>query len=277
MILPILSAISRSAEIILDKQILSHQKVNFKSYLVGGFIFILVISGIMGIIWGEIEPGFFDFAYILAFIGVIAAAIGWNAIFYRAIQHEKLTDVEPIILAAPIVVIGISAIFIPGERKWQYIVLGAIAVLSIIFAHFRKRHLKFNQYSLSLIGYTFLFGFEALFLKIVLANCNAFALYPIRVLVMTIALALIFKPQLKKLTKKNWLSLLLVGLVANAYHLTLYLSYDYYGIAITSLFSILKPVIIYFASLFFFKEKFYWRNIVAAAIVVACVIYAQFI
>jgi len=82
---------------------------------------------------------------------------------------------------------------------------------------------------------------------------------------------------LKKTTIKNWLSFIGVGVVANAYHILIYLSYDYYGIAVTALFTILQPILIYFASIFLFKEKFDWRSIAAAAIVVACVIYAQFI
>ncbi len=274
MILPILSAISRSAEIILDKQILSRQKVDFRNYLVGGFLLILVVGGVIGIFFGEISSSFFQFSFLLAFIGVIATAVGWNAIFYRAIQHEKLTDVEPIILATPLSVILIGAIFIPDEREWKYIILGVIAALSIIIAHIRKSHLHFNIYSLSLVGYVLLFGFEALFLKVVLANCNAFALYPIRVFFVMIILALIFRPPLKKLRKKDWLSLVVVALIANTYHLFLYLSYDIYGITFTALFIVLEPILIYLASLFFFKEKFYWRNIVAAVVVVGCVITA---
>ena len=277
MILPIIAAISRAIEIVIDKTILSRQKVDFKVYLVGAFIPVLIIAVVLGLLFGEVRPAFFEWAYLLAFFGVIGTALGWNAIFYRAIQHEKLSEAEPIIIATPIVTILISAIFMPEERKWGYVILGIIAVLSVIIARSYKHHLKFNRYSLALVGYTLLFGFEALFLKVVLTNCNAFALYPIRVAFLLAILAIIFRPSLKKTTIKNWLSFIGVGIVANAYHILIYLSYDYYGIAVTALFTILQPILVYFASIFLFKEKLDWRSIAAAAIVIACVIYAQFI
>lgn len=277
MIIPILAAASRAVEIIVDKEILSRQKVDYKVYLVGAFIPILIIAAILGLIFGKIESAFFQWGYLLAFLGVIAAAVGWNSIFYRAIQHQKLSEVEPIILATPIITILISATFIPEERKWGYVILGVIASLSIIAAHFHKRHLNFNRYSLFLIGYTFLFGFEALFLKVVLANCNAFALYPIRVAFVLAILAIIFRPSLKKTTTKNWFSFIGVAVIANAYHILIYLSYDYYGVVATALVTILQPVLVYFASIFLFKEKFNWRSVAAAVVVVACVIATQFI
>lgn len=277
MILPILASISRALEIIVDKDILSRQKTDFRNYLIGTFLLILVVAVALGIFLGRISSNFFTLPYLLAFVGIVATAVGWNAIFYRAIQHEKLTDAEPIILATPLAVILIGVIFLPSERKWSYVILGIIAALSVIAAYFRKRHLRFNLYSLALIGYVLLFGFEALFTKVVLTNINGFALYPIRVFFVMIILALVLRPPLKKANNLNWLSFAIVAIIANVYYLFLYLSYAHFGITITALFTVIQPVLIYLASLFFFKEKFNWRNIVAAVVVLFCVIYAQFI
>ncbi len=277
MILPILAAVSRATEIIVDKEVLSRQKLNFKTYLLGGFTFVLLIATVIGLTWGKVSPDFFKLPYLLAFLGIIATAVGWNSIFYRAIQKEKLSDAEPIILATPLMVILISAIFIPEERKWSYIVLALIASLSVIASRFQRKHLHFNIYSLALIGYAILFGFEALFVKVVLANCNPFALYPLRVLFVMTILAAIFRPSFKGLSHKNWISLFVIGFIANAYHLLLYFSYAKYGISVTALFTVLEPILVYLASLMLFKEKFQLRNIIAAAIVLFCVIYAQFI
>lgn len=277
MILPILASVSRALEIIVDKHILSRQKVDFRNYLIGVFLLVFVVAAMLGIFLGKINHDFFTLPYLLAFVGVVATATGWNAIFHRALQHEKLTDCEPIILATPLAVILIGIIFLPSERKWSYVILGVIAVLSLIVARFRKSHLRFNLYLLALVGYVLLFSFEALFTKVVLANINGFALYPIRVFFVTIILALLFRPPLKKTNNLNWLSFAAVAIIANAYYIFLYLSYAHFGITITTLFTVVQPVLIYLASLFFFKEKFNWRNIAAAVIVLACVITAQLI
>ncbi len=277
MILPILSSVSRALEVIVDKHILSRQKVDFRNYLVGVFLLIFVGAAMLGIFLGRIDREFFRLPYILAFIGVVATAVGWNAIFYRAIQHETLTDAEPIILTTPLAVILIGILFLPSERKWSYIILGLIAAISLIAARVQKKHLHLNLYSLALIGYVILFAFEALFIKVTLNHLNAFALYPLRVLFVTIILALVLRPPLRKTNNQNWLSFALVAIIANAYHLTLYLSYDRFGITVTALFTVIQPILVYLASLFFFKEKFNWKNIAAAVVVLGCVIAAQLI
>jgi drug/metabolite transporter (DMT)-like permease len=277
MILPILAAVSRATEIIVDKEVLSRQKLHFKTYLLGGFTFVLLIATVIGLTWGKISPSFFQLPYLLAFIGIVGTAVGWNSIFYRAIQKEKLSDAEPFILATPLMVILISAIFIPEERKWGYIILAIIASLSVIISRFHRKNFHFNIYSLALVGYAILFAFEALFIKVILNVCNPFALYPLRVLFVMTILAFIFKSSFKGLNHKNWISLFAVGFIANAYHLLLYFSYDRYGVSVTALFTVLEPILVYIASLFLFKEKFNWRNVIAAAIVLACVIYAQFL
>ena len=61
------------------------------------------------------------------------------------------------------------------------------------------------------------------------------------------------------------------------YRIIVYYGYLTLGFIFTTLMIMLGPIFVYTFARIFLKEKLTWRNIIASAIIIACVLYALLI
>ncbi|GAH96158.1 unnamed protein product, partial [marine sediment metagenome] len=88
-----------------------------------------------------------------------------------------------------------------------------------------------------------------------------------------ISLAL-FRPKFQSLDKKSIWIILITGAIWAAYRIIVYYGYLNFGVIFTTLMIMLGPIFVYIFAWKFLKEKLNWRNIIAALIIIGCVIYA---
>jgi len=277
MLIPIIAAVATAVGIILDKVILSKWRVDYRTYTVVLFIFLVVICLALYPFLGKINPQALEFKY-LVFMGlVVILAVIFNLFFYVGIKREKVQEFEMILLLQPLVIIMVAVILLRDERNWTIFIPAFIAALVLIIAHIRKDSLRFDKYSLLLLLVVLTSAFETVLLKELMAVYSALALYFIRVTLVLPFLWLIMRPKFSNLNFRNTFMIFITAALAVLQLTFSFWSYFHLSIVYTMIGLVLGPVLIYFFAAIFLKEKLLVRNVIAAIIILVCVIWATII
>jgi len=100
------------------------------------------------------------------------------------------------------------------------------------------------------------------------------ALYAVRTGLVFLSLWLVFRPNFRRLTSQNILSIFILAIIATSYMTFMFSGFKDFGVVFTTLILTLTPILIYFFTVVFLKEKLRKRVVLAAAIILACIIYA---
>jgi len=270
-----IAALAQALGIITDKLVLSIFKIKLKQYVPFIFVFLTLVSFILYPYLGFVDSAqLLNFKYIILFLLMIGVSLWWNLYYYRGIQEEQVQEFELILMLNPLLVILLSAIFLPQERNLHIFVASIIAALALIFAHLKRGHLKFSTSHYRLILCVFLMSIEVIISKFLLEIFSPVALYGIRCAILTIFLILIYKPKPSKLTPRFTWIILFNAILAVSQMVYRYYGYKYIGVMITTLILMAVPPLVYFAAIKYFKEKLRARVIISAAIILACIVYA---
>lgn len=285
--IPILGAITEGAGTVIEKRILRKKKVDYKFYNVASFFMISIIAGILILALGKVFPNLFGFfisnkawtiTNISVLIGVIIFSILANLFTFYALKWEKITELEPIRLMQPLFTILLAFFIFSSEQKTPTPILIAalIASLALILSHVKKHHFSLNKYSLSALFGSLCFAIELVLSNFILNLYSPITFYLIRCfLIFAITLPL-FRTNPNTIDKKTWFQIIVVSMLWISYRILLYIGFEKIGVITTTLFlSLLAPLFIYLFSYTFLKEKLNWRNIIAAIVILACVIWAM--
>lgn len=276
-LLPFLAAIFAASGLVFDKIILSRQKVNWRNFEVGIFLFLFLITLVLVPILGYVSSFAWTKFYLSIFAAEIFVAVIYNIYLYRGVQHENVNEFELIIMLTPLMTILLAGAFFESERNFHIFIAGIIAALALIYAHLQRKHFEFNQYSVGLLLYTILASAEALLVKELVQVWSPVALYAARCFFIFLIFLIFLQPPLKQLSKKNWLSIFGVSFLGVGQMVLSFYGYRDLGIVYTTLVLILVPILVFAASYFIFKEPVKKRIIVSAMIILACIIYATLI
>ncbi len=279
--IPIFGALALAAGTILEKVNLRNKKVNIKFYQVLEFGGILIVLLPLIFFFWKVDNQAFQLKNILIFSSVIIFSIFANLFTYYSMKGEKVSNLEPAKLLEPLFVtllaIAFSFLFSEDlyERNFKVIIPSFIAAGALIFSHIERKHLKFNKYFIAAIIGAFFFAVELVISRLILDYYSSISFYFLRCLFIFLISIALFKSSFKKLDKKYYLSILLIGIIWVIYRVLLYFGYQNYGVLTTNLFMMLSPVFIYTFARIFLKEKLKAKNIIAAVIIVACIIYSM--
>lgn len=276
---PILGAIGLGAGTILEKIVLKKKKIGPRLYQTAGFLAIVLIMIPFLYFFWKLDPAAFTSKNILIMLAVVIGSVIANAFIFYSLKWEKITYLEPARLLEPLFVIILAIIFsfIFGqglyERNTKIIIPALIAGFALIFSHIKKHHLEFNKYFIATIIGSFFFAFELTISRLILDFYSPISFYFIRSTLVLFISFVIFRPKFSKLdTKSKWL-ILLIGSIGVLYRIMVYYGYLELGVIFTTLILMLGPLFIYLFAWKFLKEKLEWRNIVAAGVIIASVLY----
>jgi len=277
--LPIIGALALAGGTILQRIILKKREMGIKLYQTAEFLAIIIASlPFIYFLW-KVNPAALETKNVIIFALIIVFSIIANLLVYYSIKWEKVTHLEPAKLTEPLFVVILAIIFsfIFGtqlyERNLNVIIPTLIAGLALIFSHIKKHHLDFNKYFIAAILGSFFFALELVLSKLILNLYSPISFYFIRSASILLISLIAFRPKLNKIENKTKLKILLVGFLWVVYRIVLYYGYINFGVVYTTLTLMLSPIFIYFFAHKFLKEKLEWRNIIAAAVIVACIIY----
>lgn len=276
-ILPVISAVLQSASFTLDKVTLSIKKVSYKSYNGISFPLIAIFTLIIFLIFRpSLSEEMFQLKYLLLiFISILLGIVG-NLIYYRALKSDQLSEMQTISLLGSVPLILFTSIFFADERNPFVIALAIIAVSALIWSHWKKHHFKIAKKTLPfLIWVLAVSPFGGPISKTILQTWNPIALQ----LIKDIAIAIVFLPLFMKSVKSTPTKaipyLLLTNILTTVAWILYFFSYQQIGIIQTVLIFSLEPMLVYFASVLFLKEKFQKKKAIAFAIILISIALAQ--
>ena len=262
----------------LDKYILSKQKINWKLYLVASFFLLALFNLPLFIFFGKIQAQAKEMIWLGALTLAIILSVIINTLYYAALQHEKLSEIQPITLLAPLFTIIGASIFLKEERDMIIIGLAVISALTLAWAHLKKEHIRFHKVLVPLLAYIVLVApFSVILHRKLLEIYNPFALEFILNGAVFVILFLIYHPHFDSLHKKSPWVLLITNLLWTVGWIIVFFSYIWIGVIRTTLIMMLSPLLVYVFARIFLKEKMYWKNVVALIVILICVTIAQII
>jgi len=278
--IPIIGAVLEGAGNIIDKKIVITHKIDYKNCTVYGFLaLVLVMLPLIFFFW-EIKPEAYSIRNLLIFIAVVLFSILANLLAFFSLKRKNLTELEPIRLMQPLFVVLLAFIlsfFFAAyytERKYSILILALIASIALIASHVRKHHLVLNKYIIAAVLGSFFFAVELVISKAILPYYSSLTFYFLRCLLIFLITAFIFHPKISSIKNKTKLLMLLSGVIWVAYRWILYYGYLTLGVVFTTILFILSPIFIFLFARIFLKEKILLRQIIASAIIIACVIAA---
>jgi drug/metabolite transporter (DMT)-like permease len=277
--LPIFGALASAGGTILERSVLKIKKIDTKLYQTASFLAIVIVMiPFLYFIW-NIKPEAASLKNLIIFGLVIIFSVVANLFTYYSMKWEKVSNLEPAKLLQPLFVILLAIIFSffvdhgLYERNLKVIIPAIIAGLAIIFSHLKKYHFDFNKYFVAAIFGSFFFALELVISRLILDYYSAITFYFLRSLSIFLVSLILFRPDFSKLDKKSSKVIALTSIVWVVYRVTIYYGYTHLGIISTTLMIMLEPIFLYFLAWKFLKEKPTKRNIVAAGIILACVLY----
>ena len=277
-LIPIIGALGLAWATALEKIVLRKKKIDAKLFqTVTFFAAILVMLPLLYFFW-KLDPGIYHAKNLLIFTGVLVSSVLANLFLFFAIKGEKISNVEPALITEPLWTITIALIFsffVKGffERDFRVIIPAIIAGIALVISHIRKHHLEFNKYFISAILASFFFGFELVVSRLILDYFTPISFYFFRCAGVFFFIFFLFRPQFSKINKKIRWHILLIGSLWVLYRVLVYYGYILLGVYFTTLMVMLAPVFVYIFARFMLKEKLDKRNIFAAIVIVACVLY----
>lgn len=278
--IPILGAIALASGTILQKLILRVRKVNIKLYQSSEFLAIVIAMLPFIYFFWQVDSQALELKNILLFGLVIIFSIIANLLVYYSMKWEKVSNLEPAKILEPLFVILLAIVFsflvseTLYERNLKIIIPALLSGVALIFSHVKKHHLKFSKYFIAAIFGSFFFALELIITRLILDFYSPISFYFVRCASIFLISFIAFKPNFKELnTKVKW-EVFAIGFIWVAYRVAVYYGYLELGVIFTTLLIMLGPLFIYLFAWKFLKEKLNWRNIVAAGIIVASILYA---
>ncbi len=278
--IPIVGAVSAAAGTIIQRTILRKRKIDIGLYQIAEFSAIVI--AMLPFIWffWKLDSQALTLTNLGIFSLVILFSLIANRFTYYAMKWEKVSNLEPAKVLEPLFTIILAIIFslvIDSslyERNLNIIIPAILSGLALIFSHIRKHHLGFNKYFIATILGSFFFALELVTSRLILDFYSPITFYFLRCLIILAISFVLFKPHLELLSSKARWEILAVGFIWASYRVVLYYGYLKLGVIHTTLLIMLGPIFIYIFAFKFLKEKLDWRNIVAAGIIVASIVYA---
>lgn len=274
---PFVAAVLQAGSFTLDKIVLSVRRVSYKTYTGISFPLIFIFTLIIFTIF---KPPFSYGLFVgnlwwLILVSVLLT-IGTNLILYRALDSDKLGEIQIVSLLSNIPLILFSALVFKDERHIVTIVAGLVASFMIVWSHWENHHFKILRYTLPFLLWTiFIAPLRGIISKELLMVWNPISLQLVVNGAVALVLGLVFFKHYEKISGKAIALLLATNVLTSVAWILYYFSYQISGIVYTVLLFSLQPLLVYLASIFLLKEKLQWRKFTAFIVVLASIAIAQ--
>lgn len=274
MIPALIGAVLSAVTLIIQKFILSTQKVNYKAFNAIVFSFLFIFSLILFPKFGWIKPEAASWYYLIFLVLMLVAGAAWNTLLSASLQKENVIEFELIAMTQPLATIVLGSLVFASERNWHILIFAIIAAVALIVAHIRRDHIYFDKYARYLLWAILLMSVEFLFIKILLVVYSPVALYMIRTLTIAITFWIFLRPNLSTVNFKKMATIAGVAALAVIQMVLIYTAIETKGLVYTTLFLILSPILVYIFSILLLKEKMKPRMAVCIIVIIFCIAFA---
>lgn len=278
---PILAAIALAGGTIFEREMLKKRSMDIKKFHVLEFFGIVIAMFPVLYFFWKIDSQALELKNIIIFCIVIVISLIANIFTFYSMKGEKVNNLEPAKMLEPLFTILLAIVFsmfFEGvyESNTKMIIPALIAGAVLILSHVKKEHLNLNKYFLAAIVGSFFFALELVISNLILEFYSPVTFYFIRCSAIMLLSFIIFRPTLTKADGKLKWKMLAAGIIWVVYRVAAYYGYLKIGIISTTLILMLGAIFTYILAKIVLKEKISTRNIIASAMILACVIYANF-
>jgi drug/metabolite transporter (DMT)-like permease len=271
----LLSVLSNTGNILLDKYLLAKQKMKLGDYIPLLFVFLFLVTAISLPWTGAINNVLASSQqYVFYFILMVLLAIIWNIFYYQGLQQESILEFEMIMMLTPLVTVLMAVVFYPEEFNPTVFTAALIGSAALFMSHLRKHHFDFSKYAIHLLLAVVLIAMENMVQNELLSVYSPTLLYAIRTGLLALFFGIYFRPKMSAVTNRQF-GLVFWGAVMGALGMIgkLY-GYNEIGITFTTLILLLVPVLASWFDAWANKTPIKKRSIVAFVVILGCVIYA---
>lgn len=280
LIFPLFAAFVAGSGSVIEKYILKKKTISPKLYQSFCFFIMAIIMIPLLFFFWKLDSLALNFTNILIMLAVVVFSLIANYFVLYALKWDKLTHIEPARLLEPLftIILAIIFSFIFGEalfeRNTKVIIPAIIAGVALVASHIKKHHLSFDKYFIFAIIGSFFFALELVISRLILDFYSPLTFYFVRCTFIFVFSFILFKPKFKELDKKTGWQIFGAGAIWVILRVMIYYGYIELGVIFTTLVLMLGPIFIYFFAWKFLREKPSKRNLIAAAIILASVLYA---
>lgn len=276
MLLAFISAITSAGSVIVDKWLLTRERLSIGVMLSIGFLLIAGITLFLTPFFGAVDwdQALLPNTLFLLFIMIILA-IASNVLYYQGLQQQKVHRHELMMMLMPLMTILLAAVFYRENLDMRIFWLALTASVALLFAKGQKEHFFTDRGSYDTFLAVILLSAESIVIRELLYSFTPVALYSVRTLIIAVFFIFYYRPPYSRVSIKHWWMIAGSALLGVILMLTRYYSFAELGIIYTMLILIISPMIVYFASWEMLNEKIRPRVLVAAVIILTCVTLAS--
>lgn len=278
-IFPTLAAILQAGSFTLDKVVLSIRRVSFRSYTGVSFPLIFLITLIIFLIFRPpLSFGLLRGNLWWLLLISVGMTIITNLIFYRALDDDRLGEIQTLDILRNIPIIIFSSVIFADERNFTVVLPALVASFAVIWSHWECHHFKVAKHTLPFFIWSLTVApIGALISKVLLASWNPISLELVRSGAVALLVGPLFVRHSFKISLKAFSLLLATNILTSIAWILFYFSYQHSGIVYTLLIFLLQPLLVYLASIFFLREPLQWKKATAFVIVLLSIVAAQII
>ena len=275
--LPLLAAVLQASSVTLDKAILRMRRVDFREYTGVSFPLIFFITLAAFFIMRPPFPATLLGGPLgLLILASAAMTVVTNIAYYRALDHDRLQEMETLgLLVAIPTVIG-SGLLFADERNPAVLIPALIAAGAIVWAHWERHHFVIARRTLPFLLWALAAGpLQAAILKILLTSWHPISLELVRSAITAAVFGILFRNAARSVSFRAFWFLLATNVLSAVAWFLFYFSYQRSGVVYTVLLFSLQPLLVYLGTVVFLREKLQWKKFAAFQIVLGSIIVAE--
>jgi drug/metabolite transporter (DMT)-like permease len=276
-LLPLLAAVLQAGSSVADKITLNMRGVSFRTYVGVSFPLWFLVMLIIFLIFRppltvELFLGMTGLFFAIS-VGMIIAS---NILYYRALKHDGLGEMETLLLLSSIPVIIFSSAIFVDERKLFVVIPAFIAACAVIWSHWEKRHIHLARRTWPFFLFALVFAsLRSVLQKELLLAWNPISLEFMQAAIAAIILGILFWKHARGVGLKTFYLLVLTTVFSSVAWILVGFSIQRSGIVFTGLLFAAQPLLVYFSSVLFLREKTNWKKNLAFAVVLLSIGAAQ--
>lgn len=271
----LISVVTNTANLLLDKNLLTNQRMKIANYIPLLFVFLFAVTAVTLPWTGAVEPFLAgEQQYIFYFILMVLLAIMWNIFYYQGLQQEKMIEFEMIMMLTPLATILLATLFFPEEFNPAVFSAALIGGAALFLSHLRRHHFAFDRYAIHLLLAVLLMAMESIVQNELLRIYSPALLYATRTGILALFFTIYYRPDMAEVKRHQFRLVFWSAVMGAASMVAKFYGYQEIGITFTTLVLLLVPILASWLDARINKSGIKHRTVIAFVVILLCVVYA---
>lgn len=258
----------------LNRFLLHKRRITLFQFLTVSFTLFALLLAPSVLFLGDLSALVLTPLHISLVVVLALFTLAYSTFRNIGLQHLRIDIVEPLFLSSWIFTVLLGFVFFSDERNVVNLVLALIASAAIIFLNIKKTKFTFNRYTLLVLLSALLWALQAVVSKFLLESYDPVLLAFLRASLVA-AMLLAFVRVRFTSYRHNLKYYIPLAIVDTAAIVFIFWSYQTIGIVKTTIVLSLYPLISEWIASIYLHERLRRKNMLATAVVVACIILSQ--